>query len=1031
MSQLLIQRYLNELHSLRRVSGTKRESVVREAFKTLLKDWGRSHDLIFLPEHDYETATKTRVRPDGTLMYELRVPFGYWEAKDTDDDLNEEIEKKFRKGYPQDNIIFDDSHEAVLIQNKQRVMRCDVKDPAQLQKLLERYFSYERPEIRDFRKAVEQFKVDLPAVLKALRDMIGAAERDNRAFHQAAISFLKHAQETINPKVVAADVREMLIQHILTEEIFSQVFDDSNFHRQNNVAKKLYALENTFFKGKVKHDTLAVLRPYYAAIRSAAALVSSHHEKQHFLKTIYENFYKVYDRKKADRLGVVYTPNEIVRFMIESADWLCQKHFGKSLIDKNVEILDPAAGTGTFITELIEHFRGQSAKLKYKYLEEMHANEVAILPYYVANLNIESTYAVINGYDEYPNLCFVDTLDNTAALRAYKGQQGELFGAVSEENVARIRRQNTKKISVIIGNPPYNANQLNENENNKNREYPEIDKRIRETYIDASTAHKTKLYDMYARFFRWASDRVNENGILAFITNRSFIDKRGFDGFRKIVAEEFNAIYVVDLGGDWKGEGVAGGGNVFGIGTGVAISFLIKKTGAPVCQVIQYASSGENKSGEEKNNFLNSTPIWEITFEKIKPDAANNWLNQSDTNFTALIPLVLPKLSGKRSSKDIASIFSLFTHGCVSNRDDWVYAFSRSALAPKVQEYVNVFNRTHDAIPRPLPKDWETRLDYSIKWTQDARMNFERGRKLEFRGEAIRSSLYRPFVKKSYYYSEDLNWSLYRMERIFAPDGAPNEVIVFSDPTSQKPFMTLSANAPFDLHLVGAASGAIGISKVVIGSDGSRSDNVTDWALKQFQTQYAMAKGALITKDAIFSYVYGVLHDPIYRKQYAINLKRELPRIPLYADFWQWVEWGEKLMALHVGYETAKPWPLNRIDALDEKARKAGLAPKVVLRADKDIGNIQLDSETQLTGVPPEAWTYELGNRSALEWILDQYKEKRPKDPTIREKFNTYRFADQKEKVIDLLKRVTRVSVETMQNVDAMRSMGMDGRTNS
>ena len=252
-----------------------------------------------------------------------------------------------------------------------------------------------------------------------------------------------------------------------------------------------------------------------------------------FLKVIYENFYKVYDKKKADRLGVAYTPNEIVRFMVEGADWLCQKHFGKALIDKNVEILDPCVGTGTFITEMIEHFRGQPAKLRYKYLEELHCNEVAILPYYVANLNIEATYAAIaQNYEEYPNLCFVDTLDNTAALRAHKGQQGDLFGAVSEENVARIKRQNTKKISVIIGNPPYNANQLNENNNNKNRPYPAIDERIKATYVAASKAQKTAVYDMYARFFCWATDRLGDEGIIAFITNRSFIDSRTFDGFR-------------------------------------------------------------------------------------------------------------------------------------------------------------------------------------------------------------------------------------------------------------------------------------------------------------------------------------------------------------------------------------------------------------------------------------------------------------------------------------------------------------------
>ena len=330
MSQLLIQYYLNDLQTLKRVSGTTREGVVSEAFKTLLKDWGRSRDLIFIPQYEYQTPQKKTVYPDGALLYALRVPFGYWEAKDTDDDLDEEIDKKFRRGYPQDNIIFEDSREAILIQNKQQVMRCGVEDVAQLQSLLDLFFGYERPEIAEFHKAIEQFKSDMPAVLGSLRDMIENAELENAAFRKAAIRFLKHAQDTINPNVSAADVREMLIQHILTEEIFSQVFDNADFHHKNNVAKELYALENTFFTGKVKHDTLGGLRPYYAAIKSAAALVASHHEKQTFLKIIYENFYKVYDKKKADRLGVVYTPNEIVRFMVESADWLCQKHFGKA-----------------------------------------------------------------------------------------------------------------------------------------------------------------------------------------------------------------------------------------------------------------------------------------------------------------------------------------------------------------------------------------------------------------------------------------------------------------------------------------------------------------------------------------------------------------------------------------------------------------------------------------------------------------------------------------------------------------------------
>ena len=313
-------------------------------------------------------------------MHELRMPLGYWEAKDADDDLNEEVSKKFKKGYPQDNIIFSDDVTAVLWQNRQEVLRCDMTDTQALFKLLKLFFGFERPEIAGFRAAVEQFKTDLPSVLLALRQMIESAHDTNASFRQAEEKLLLHAQEAINPSLTDSDVREMLIQHILTEEIFAKVFDDSDFHQHNNVARELYALEGAFFTGALKKQTLKGLETYYAAIRAAAAQISSHGEKQTFLKIIYENFYKVYNAKAADRLGVVYTPNEIVRFMIDGADWLCEKHFGKNLIDKYVDILDPATGTGTFICELLEHFRGQPKKLEHKYKHELHANEVVISP---------------------------------------------------------------------------------------------------------------------------------------------------------------------------------------------------------------------------------------------------------------------------------------------------------------------------------------------------------------------------------------------------------------------------------------------------------------------------------------------------------------------------------------------------------------------------------------------------------------------------------------------------------------------------
>lgn len=863
-------------------------------------------------------------------------------------------------------------------------------------------------------------------MLQSLRDMIEGAEKQNDKFRKAALRFLKHAQDTINPRVTAADVREMLIQHILTEEIFSQVFDNADFHRQNNVAKELYALENTFFTGKVKHETLAGLRPYYAAIRSAAALVTSHHEKQKFLKDIYENFYKVYDKKKADRLGVVYTPNEIVRFMVESADWLCQKHFGKSLIDKGVEILDPACGTGTFITELIEHFRGQPAKLRYKYMEELHANEVAILPYYVANLNIEATYAAINGYEEYPNLCFVDTLDNTAALRTHKGQQFDMFGAVSEENVARIKRQNKKKISVIIGNPPYNANQLNENENNKNREYLEIDQRIRDTYIDASDAQKTKLYDMYARFFRWASDRIDGNGIVAFITNRSFIDSRTFDGFRKIVAEDFNDIYVVDLGGDVRADPRLSGTkhNVFGIQTGVAISFMIKRTKDRLHR-IHYTRRPQLDSAEEKLSFLANAKMTALPFEIVEPDTKQNWLDISTNDFDSFIPLCDRDTKQTNVAGQERAIFKLYSQGLKTNRDEWVYGFSRDSVAERVEYLVGSYERQRKRLGKSAtPDNVADIVDYEIKWTRKLKNQLVSDKSIRFDPDKIVSAQYRPFVRNYSYFSWELNEDWYKLSEFVGTIRSDNKIITFLSIISTWPLATLAVDGLFDYCLLKQGNGATqSVARWLFHPDGARLDNMTDWGLSQFRAHYQSKSDEvrLLTKDDIFHYVYAVLHDPAYRKKYATNLKRELPRIPFYPNFWTWAGWGEALMKLHVGYEAVEPWALTRIDTSDEKSRKAGLAPKAVLRADKESGNIRLDSETQLTGVPPEAWTYKLGNRSALEWILDQYKEKTPKDPTIREKFNTYRFADHKEKVIGLLKRVTRVSVETMKIVEAMR----------
>jgi predicted helicase len=834
-----------------------------------------------------------------------------------------------------------------------------------------------------------------------------------------------------------ADVREMLIQHILTEEIFAKVFDDADFHRQNNVARELYALEAAFFTGALKKQTLKGLEPYYAAIRAAAAQIASHAEKQTFLKAIYENFYKVYNAKAADRLGVVYTPGEIVRFMIDGADWLCEKHFGRNLIDRDVDILDPATGTGTFICELLEHFRGQPAKIKHKYRSELHANEVAILPYYVANLNIEATYAAISGeYAEFPSLCFVDTLDNVGLHTAAKGTTADLFGSVSEENVARIKRQNARRISVIIGNPPYNANQANENDNNKNREYPQIDARIKQTYIAASTAQKTKLYDMYARFFRWASDRLDANGVLAFVSNRSFIDSRTFDGFRKTVAQEFAEIYVIDLGGDVRANPKLSGTkhNVFGIQTGVAISFMVKKH-APAARSkdsmarVFYTRRPEMETAEEKLAFLGNTALRNIAFDETRPDKVGNWINLTHNDFDSLIPLASKATKAAKTPAQERAIFKLFGQGLFSGRDEWIYGEAPDAVANKTAFFLDEY------------ESWLKQGTFGgtvIKWSRNLKRRLETGISEATTSNHILSAAYRPYSTSSLYYSALLIDERGQAQALFGASGTKaNQVIALTYPGSQKPFMACAVDRVFDYHFVGAAAISTGLALYRYDDAGNRHDNITDWALKQFTAHYKAAEPSpqpspggrgsksgvrKIGKDDIFHYCYGVLHDPVYRETYAQNLKREFPRIPFYPDFWQWAAWGEALMRLHIGFESAAPWPLQRTDMPDTRARAAGQAPKPALKSDPAQGRIVIDSETTLHGIPPEAWDYKLGNRNALDWVLDQHKEKKPKDPTIRERFDTYRLADHKERVIDLLARIATVSVETQHMVQAMRA---------
>lgn len=576
MSIHLIKNYYTEVERVIHFGGTKNETSIRNAFYKLLDEYAHQKGLMLVPEVSLKTKQGKTVTPDGTLKDSLRQDWGYWESKDESDDIDEEIRKKFAKGYPNDNILFEDSQTAVLYQNGSEAMRVSVSNAKQFDELLTRFINFERPEVTNFRQAIELFKEDVPKVTETLRALLKEQEKTNARFVQKRDEFLKLCHDSINPDIEKTDVHEMMVQHILTEDIFNTIFDETQFHRENNIARQLESVLATFFTGATRRTALGAIQHYYQVINASAAGIADHHEKQKFLKVVYETFYKSYNPKAADRLGVVYTPNEIVQFMIESTDYLLHKHFGKFLEDEGVHILDPATGTGTYVCDLIDYIRKD--KLEYKYRHEIHANEVAILPYYISNLNIEYTYKQKMGaYAEFENLCFVDTLDNMGFT--YRGKQGNLFEPFSEENTERIRRQNDRKIDVIIGNPPYNAKQENYNYQNANRGYEEIDKRIKNSFIKYGTAqNQIVVYDMYTRFYRWAMDRLDDNGVIAFITNRSFIDSRTFNGFRKCIQQDFDYAYIVDTQSDVRANPKIAGTthNVFGIQTGVAILFLVR-----------------------------------------------------------------------------------------------------------------------------------------------------------------------------------------------------------------------------------------------------------------------------------------------------------------------------------------------------------------------------------------------------------------------------------------------------------------------
>jgi predicted helicase len=984
------------------------EGALETAFQRLLSETARPHGWFLTPKRSLRVKGK-HIIPDGTLLDLFNLPRGYWEAKDTDDDLGEEIAKKRAKGYPFGNTIFEDTRRGLLFQNGQLALDADLANPQAVADLLNGFYAYAEPDIEGFEQAVAEFQERVPELALALADKIKLAHQDNRKFQEAFANFFTLCQSALNPNISQSAVDEMLVQHLLTERLIRKIFDNPEFTRRNVIAaeveKVIAALVSKTFN---RDEFLKSLDKFYKAIESAARVLEDFSEKQHFLNTVYERFFQGYSVKVADTHGIVYTPQAIVDFMCASVAEVLQSEFGKTLGDKDVQILDPCTGTGNFIVNLLR--RIPKKHLPRVYREQLFANEVMLLPYYIAALNIEHAYYELTGdYEAFEGLCFVDTLD-----MAEGAQQQMSF--MTAENAARVEREKKAPITVIIGNPPYNVGQLNENDNNKNRKYEVIDRRIRETYVKSSRAtNVNKLSDPYVKFFRWAIDRLEgRDGIVCLVSNNSFIEQIAFDGMRKQLMDDLTDLYHVHLEGNVRENPTLSGTayNVFGIQVGVGITIGIRIKGRPEHKLYFQRVDKSLRRAEKLDWLAQRGTITGTTWQSLMPDERYTWLVPDNADeFSRFAPLG-SKASKTGNPNDTDTIFRLYSIGVVTNRDNVVYDFDVDSLRSRVTVFIDNYNGEVFRYQRAganADVDGFVRYD-AIKWSRDLKKDLKRGKYAEFAESKIRHALYRPFCKKQLFFDPILNQDITRWPTFLPmPSSEYENKIVIVGGYGRKQFAVSFTQTIADLNFY--ADPAQCFPFYVYDEDGTnRCENVTDWALNKFREHYKSKK---ISKWDIFYYVYGLLHHAGYREKFADNLKRELPRIPLARDFPAFSAAGQELARLHLDYEQLEPWPLVWRETpdvpLSYHVEKMKLA--------KDKKSLVVNPSLTLAGIPPETFDYRLGNRSALEWVIDQYQISEDKRSGIRSDPNR---PDDPEYIVRLVGQVVRVSVDTVRIVEGL-----------
>jgi len=896
----------------------------------------------------------------------------------------------------------------------------------------------------------EDWAADVADISAALITRIKVIlERGDKKTSKEFERFLKGLRDNLNDSISNDDAISMLSQHLITKPVFDALFAGHDFASHNPVSKVMQRMVETLGGTGLESETND-LEKFYDSVRVRASEVNSAEGKQQVIAELYERFFKIGFAKQAEALGIVYTPVQVVDWILHAADWVSRQHFAKGLTDENVHIIDPFVGTGTFITRLMQTGLVTPKDLARKYANELHANEIMLLAYYVAAVNIESTFHALAGktdpdeYKPFPGIVLADTFQISEADDTF---DAEMF----PQNNERITKQLATKINVIVANPPYSGGQDSANDNNANLKYPSLDKQIEDTYTKRSKATlKNSLYDPYVRAFRWASNRVGDAGVVALVSNGGWLRGNSMDGMRLSLACEYSDIYVYNLRGNANTAGKVRrkeGGNVFGGGSRSSIAIFVgvkDPTSNGPCE-IHYCDIGDFHSRVDKLNTLDANDIQAVEWMSIMPNEYGDWDEHRDPEFSKFPAL------GDRDKKNVL-VFKRHSGGLKTNRDAWTFSYSAGAVQRNMQRMIAGFNAqvqglgaTHGkrsaAERRKLVDDFINTDPTLVSWSDGLKDELSRLTTLRFASENIRTAVYRPFSKQAVYFDAVLNERRGQLQSMFPTSAHKNVGFIVMAPREGAEFAVLATREFPDLSFFtytaqffprftyeeaepSAGALALATGEGEVDEWGYRRiDNITDDILRLYQNALGVAE---ITKDDIFEFVYGVLHSPSYRTNYAADLKKMLPRIPTpksRGEFEQFAIAGRQLMVLHADYEDAEPYPLDvqLKKGADPKSRETWRVQKMKWKSKTDHSAIICNPQVTISGIPEDAERYMLGSRSALDWIIDRYQVKTDKASGIVNDPNDWCDEhDDPTYIVDLIKKVTTVAVETMKIVDSL-----------